>query len=209
MFRHRLHDYLLAILLFAGAVQAADDPFTFAPPEGWRPERIPFPLGFAPEMEYRGFEELRFGPGMFKPGSETYWTYAFFWWVDGKQEFDAETLKRDLERYYKGLSRAVGGSRNLRLDLAKVSAKVTAADSRTANGAEIHKVRHTAELKTYDAFVTGKLLDLRAEISVRHFPGVNRTWVWFSVAPKAAPQSVWKTMRSARESFRVRPTKRK
>ncbi len=129
--------------------------------------------------------------------------------MEGKQEFDAKTLKRDLEVYYKGLSRAVGGSRNLRLDLDKVSAKVTAADSRAANGAGMHKVRHTAELKTYDAFATGKLLDLRAEISVRHFPGVNRTWVWFSVAPKAAPPSVWKTMRSARNSFRVRTTKRK
>ncbi len=205
--RCRLRAAVLAVLLFSGAVaQAADDPFTFSPPKGWCPERIPFPFGFAPEMKYRGFEELRFGPGMFKPGSETYWTYAFFWWVEGRQDVDEKTLKRDLERYYKGLSGAVGGSRNLRLDLTKVTARVMAADSKNANGSGIHQVRYTADLKTYDAFATGRLLDLRAEICVHHFPGPDRTWVWFSVAPKSADAAVWKTMRSMRDSFRIRPT---
>ena len=195
------------MLLLVGAfslVSAAEDPFRFAAPRGWRSERIPFPLGFAPKMKYQGFEELRFGPGMFQPGSETYWTYTFFWWLEGNQKVDAKTLKRDLEIYYKGLSRAVGGSRKLQLDLDRVTAKVTTPDPKDADGSGFHKVRHAAELKTYDAFTTGKLLSLRAEISVHYFPKLDRTWVWFSVAPKSADTTAWKTMRSMRDSFAVR-----
>ena len=183
----------------------AADPFTFSPPRNWRPERIPFPLGFAPEMKYRGFEELRFGPGMFQPGSETYWTYAFFWWLEGEQKVDENTLKRDLEIYYKGLSKAVGGSRNLRMALEKVSATVVASKpGGEESGKGLHEVRHTARLKTYDAFATGELLDLRVEISHHYFPGLDRTWVWFNVAPRSAKASVWKTLRAMRDSFAAR-----
>lgn len=208
MLHKRLNACALAMLVFtlglAGAT-AAEDPFTFSPPKNWRPERIPFPLGFAPDMKYRGFEELRFGPGMFQPGSKTYWSYGFFWWLEGKQKVNEATLKRDLEIYYKGLSKAVGGSRKLQLDLEKVSAKVKAAESESnETGKGIHKIRYTADLKTHDAFATGKLLELRAEISVHYFPELDRTWAWFSVAPKAADASVWKTMRTMRDSFSVR-----
>jgi len=203
----RIRRATLALLLLGGAAlqtDAAEDPFTFTAPKAWRSERIPFPLGFAPAMTYRGFEELRFGPGMFQPASETYWTYAFFWWLKGNQPIDKTTLKRDLEVYYKGLSRAVGGSRNLNLDLTKVSAAVTRSDADETNGSGIHKVRYKADLQTYDAFATGKLLELRAEISVHYFPKLDRTWVWFNVAPKAAKDSHWKTMRSMRDSFAPR-----
>jgi hypothetical protein len=33
-------------------------------PKGWRFERIDFPLPFAPDLPHRGFEELRFAPGI-------------------------------------------------------------------------------------------------------------------------------------------------
>lgn len=197
---------LAFIILLAGLASspAADDPFAFSAPKGWRPERIPFPLGFAPAMEYRGFEELRFGPGMFKPDSETYWTYGFFWWLEGDQKVDAKSLKRDLEIYYRGLSKAVG-SRNFKIESNEISAEVAKVktDARGA-GKGAHKIQYTAKLKTYDAFVTGKLLDLRVEISKHYYTKLNRTWVWFNVSPKADNQSVWKTMRAMRDSFEVR-----
>ena len=55
------------------------DPFVNETPTGWKPERIPFPLGFAPSPSYTGFEQLYFAPGMFDPRSENYITYLFFW----------------------------------------------------------------------------------------------------------------------------------
>ena len=73
---------LVALLLPIGALtEAAEVPFHLPTPEGWRTETIPFPLEFAPELDYEGVEELRFAPGMFTEGAEDYWTYAFVWWL--------------------------------------------------------------------------------------------------------------------------------
>src|SRR5688500_2734436 len=60
----------------SSASPAADVPFAWPVPAGWRTETIPFPLGFAPTLPYTGIEELRFAPGMFKAGSDDFWTYA-------------------------------------------------------------------------------------------------------------------------------------
>jgi hypothetical protein len=57
-----------------------DVPFVLPTPEGWRTETLHFPLEFAPQLPYQGLEELRFSPGMFKPGREDFWTYAFVFW---------------------------------------------------------------------------------------------------------------------------------
>ena len=43
---------------------------------------IPFPLDFAPNLPYRGTEELRFAPGFFDPSAAGSWSYAFVWFVD-------------------------------------------------------------------------------------------------------------------------------
>ena len=51
--------------------ELAEIPFSMPTPEGWRTETIPFPLEFAPELEYEGLEELRFAPGMFDAAAAT------------------------------------------------------------------------------------------------------------------------------------------
>ncbi len=38
-------------------------------PQEWEFEYLEFPLAFAPDLEYNGFEELRFAPGMFDTAS--------------------------------------------------------------------------------------------------------------------------------------------
>lgn len=42
--------------------------------DGWKGETIPFPLGFAPDLPYRGVEELRCPPGFFEPNSSHFWS---------------------------------------------------------------------------------------------------------------------------------------
>ena len=50
--------FLIPLLSLAPLATARDEllPST---PEGWQYERIDFPLAFAPELDYEGFEELR------------------------------------------------------------------------------------------------------------------------------------------------------
>lgn len=103
---------VLSVLPF-GSVNSAQDSerpalkyFTDVP-EGWRSEVLPFPLSFAPELDYQGVEELLFAPGMFKPEAPDFFSYAFLWIADGEKLPNEEKLKKDLDLYYYGLQKAV------------------------------------------------------------------------------------------------------
>ena len=71
----------LTVVSSSAAQERVDVPFYLPTPDGWRTETIPFPLDFAPELEYEGLEELRFSPGMFAEMKTDFWSYAFVWWV--------------------------------------------------------------------------------------------------------------------------------
>lgn len=197
-----IRNVLLLLTLASALSLPAADPFTYKSPKGWRHERIPFPLGFAPELEYQGFEELRFGPGMFQPKSDTYWTYAFFWWVKGDAPITAASLKTDLTSYYLGLSHAVGSGRGLKIAPEKITVKLKPT-IRTKS--KPTSPIFSGTLQTYDAFATGKLLKLNFEVSRSYFKESDHTWVFFSVSPLKPDNNVWKQMHAFRDSFRVKP----
>ena len=67
---------LLQLLLACATAVVPQDPPLVQVPEGWRHERLDFPLSFAPELEFRGFEDLSFAPGMFALNSDSYFSYA-------------------------------------------------------------------------------------------------------------------------------------
>jgi hypothetical protein len=177
------------------------DPFNFSAPKDWRSERIPFPLDFAPKLNYKGFEELRFAPGMFDPKSDTYFTYTFFWWLDGEPIITPEQLERDLVNYFQGLTSAVGKSKGKEYDLSKVRAKVTPlAESETKLP---YKTKYyQAVVDTYDPFASQNLLTLNMEISLWDCDVSKNRVAFFSVSPKAKDQAVWKAMQDIRDSFR-------
>ncbi len=193
---------LILLLALSGTLRAAD-PFTFDAPKDWRPERIPFPLGFARELKYQGFEELRFGPGMFRPGAETYWTYVFFWWLEGDVPITRTSLEKDLLTYYRGLSKAVGRGRNLKIQPEKITATLQAVAAPEPDASRFAPL-FTGSLRTYDAFQTGRLLDLNLEVSRHHFAGADRTWIFFSVSPHARNSKNWLPLRRIRDSFKLR-----
>ncbi|MEW6736070.1 MAG: hypothetical protein AB1489_32555, partial [Acidobacteriota bacterium] len=174
---------------------ATNDPFIFTAPKDWRSERIAFPLDFAPEIKYQGFEELRFAPGMFNVKSDSYFTYTFFWWLEGKPEITSVELEKDLVSYFKGLCNAVGRSRGLNLDLSKVHATVQAATTKSQTQ------QYNAVVETYDPFNSGNLLSLNLEISARHCNKSNHTCIFFLVSPKSTESDLWRQLREIRDSF--------
>ncbi|MGL6267834.1 MAG: hypothetical protein ACRC2O_07895, partial [Chitinophagaceae bacterium] len=59
-------------------------PYTLPVPKDWTIERFPIPISFAPQIPYRGVEDIRFTPGWGKKISEEYWSYAFLWYLEGE-----------------------------------------------------------------------------------------------------------------------------
>jgi hypothetical protein len=117
-------------------------------PAGWRAEVIPFPLDFAPSLPHRGFEEIRFAPGMFDPAAPGYWSYAFVWRTDDDAVLDETALGSELTVYFRGLIAAVDDKQRV-----KAPDQIVA---RAVRDGERFKL--TAHI--FDAFKTAQPVDL-------------------------------------------------
>lgn len=107
---------MLAACSSSGPYPTYDPPRLETPwlvPDGWKHELIPFPLGFAPSLQYTGVEEIRFAPGFFKPAEPGYWAYAFVWRLEGYPPFDAATVSAELTTYFRGLIDAVDENKEI------------------------------------------------------------------------------------------------
>jgi hypothetical protein len=168
-------------------------PFYMPVPEGWRTETIPFPIDFAPGLDYEGIEELRFAPGMFQEGSEDFWTYAFVWWIPEETEIHPERLAADLEAYFSGLAIAVADSRGF--DASAGTYDVTIDE----DGKDIGEgLMGTA--KIFEPFVTGKALTLNIRVNV--IPCGEEKAVFFEISPQPAGHPVWSSLQEIRSGFR-------
>lgn len=117
-------------------------------PQGWRSEVIRFPLDFAPSLPHRGYEDLRFPPGMFDPAAPGYWSYAFLWRTDDAAELDATVLASELTTYFRGLIAAVD-------DKHRITARDDIAVQATADGSRFALTAHI-----FDAFKTAQPVTL-------------------------------------------------
>jgi hypothetical protein len=167
-------------------------------PADWRFERIDFPLSFAPELKYQGFEELRFAPGMFNAESETYFTYIFAMKITDDAALDAAELKSLLETYFRGLCRTVAKEKKFDVDVSKISAQVQADQSKAQTA------RHfRAAVESFDPFVTGKPLTLNLEMIVID-AGRTDHRIFAAISPKPIDSPIWKLLRTLKGQFQER-----
>lgn len=195
-------DTCLSLLLAIASGEPAARPELLpnTPPD-WRFERIEFPLPFAPELTYDGFEELRFAPGMFDAQSETYFTYIFAMKITNEISIDGKLLKSLLETYFRGLCRTVAKGTDFDIDTSKISAKVHEEHHEAPQSR-----RFTVLLDSYDPFVTGKTLKLYLEVVVvaRHR---NDHRIFAAVSPKPTGDPVWKLLRKLKQEFQEHATR--
>jgi hypothetical protein len=188
----------LSLIFLAASGEPASTPELLpkAPPE-WRFERIDFPLSFAPELRYDGFEELRFAPGMFDAKSKTYFTYIFTMKITTEATFDAKAIKSLLETYFRGLCKTVAKETDFKIDGSKISATVH------EDHYEAKSSRHfTVTLDSYDPFVTGKPLKLRLEMIVVEKNKAEHR-IFAAVSPKPETSPVWKLLRKLKRRFQT------
>ena len=185
---------LLALTTFLGPGGPAgpDDLLPETPP-GWRYERMDLPLAFAPELEYEGFEELRFAPGMFEPDSDSYFSYVFAIRIEEALSADADFLRTFLERYYLGLCRSVAESRELEVDLSGFSVTVVPEDATSMRPIE-------ATIEMVDAFGSGAPLTLAVELHTH--AGPEHTEVLGLASPLPRDASVWDDLRAVGDAWR-------
>ncbi len=152
-------------------------------PADWRAETIPFPLAFAPDIDLKGVAELRFAPGMFEPDRETFFTYAFVWWLEGEPQLNQAQLEQILLRYFSGLYQAV--SKKEVKDTSSFAVSLT-------EEPEAEGMRHFSGTATWiDPFATEEPLTLNIKIAQWPCPNQQRTMVYSTLSPTPRDHVVW------------------
>lgn len=110
--------FLLLAASLAPSAPATEEPekqpFTVPTPKGWGKETIALPPSFAPDVKWKGTEELRFAPDWMKAESKTFFSYALLFWLPDDQKVDSKTMEAELLAYYRGLAKAVLESKKRR-----------------------------------------------------------------------------------------------
>ena len=120
---------LSALLLTPSAADQPEKepPYQVPTPKGWAEETIALPPAFAPDMKWKGTEELRFAPGMFRADAPDFFSYALLFWLPDDTEISAKVMERELLAYYRGLAAAVLKSKKQEVDTKAFTLTITAA----------------------------------------------------------------------------------
>ncbi|WP_299681499.1 hypothetical protein [uncultured Dokdonia sp.] len=151
----------------------------------WRSEQLTFPIAFAPSLDYKGIEEVRFAKGWGTPESEEFWTYTFLWYLDEDPSVTATHLEKDIEAYFNGLMALVGKGSGL-TDIP--NANVVFVPENSNEGSYIGKA------KIFDAFFTKDIQTLNIKAVSGFCEKTNKYTVLFTFSPKTFDHSIWKTL---------------
>jgi hypothetical protein len=201
---HKLICCLGVVLLTANIAVADDLPaVTLEAPKEWRPERIDLPPGFAPDMKAKGYETIRFAPGMFRADSDSFFSYVIVFVLAGDPP-DKETLERELLTYYRGLAKAVGSGRGLTIDTDAFTLELKQPDGAGNDDDRDDETTKTwiGTLNWVEPFVTGDAQELRIEIGAGPIEGHMASHVTMCISPQPADAAIWETMHGVRDSVK-------
>ena len=182
---------LISIALFAQNQTAQ----LLKEPANWQFERFALPPEFAPNIPYKGVEELRFSPGMFVKDSSNYFTYAFVAELDNINSISQDDIKNYLLGYFKGLCGNTAKQRNLSIDTSKITVSV---DKDESTGKDVH---YNATLGIFGVFADGAPVRLNMEIKVMNDKAVSIIYLVFIASPLNKTDKVWATLRSIQNNF--------
>ncbi|MEY2900933.1 MAG: hypothetical protein RLY89_39 [Bacteroidota bacterium] len=172
-----------------------EPPYSLEIPAGWEVERFPIPISFAPKILYKGVEDFRFAPGWSKQASTEYWSYAFLWYLDGKQNLTANIIETNLKEYYTGLiavnkrDASINNFKDVRTLFKQVATQQ--GDVKTFNGS----------IYMLD-YMSNKPISLYCKVHLRSCEGQNKTFIFYQLSPKDYTDKVWLSLDGLWTGFR-------
>lgn len=174
-------------------------PYKLDIPAGWDTEHFSLPPQFAPQITYKGTEDLRFAHGWADSASEEHWTYAFLWWLDGRSQLTADGLQNCLKDYYTGLIGSNVGPRKIpteKLFPVKVSIHIVSTPTpgdRTTFAGNIHMLN----------YLTQTPITLYVLIHWKYLRSPDHTAVFFEVSSKPMDHRVWQHLNDLNKGLRL------
>lgn len=186
------------VLVISCSLKAQLPSYTLPVPQGWKTEKFTLPPAFAPEVNLKGKEDIRFMPGWSKATASDYWSYAFLWLVGGKPALDTRILGAYMAAYYNGLYLSNLGTKP------KPKPGFTSALFTKENTADGDKDTFIGSVTTLN-FLDGKPLDLHVRVHVRKEPSAAATAMLFEISPKPLTDHVWVDLRNLTRQFQPLP----
>jgi len=151
-------------------------------PDNWQSEIIPFPLGFAQEIDFEGFEDLRFAPGWNDPNSQEFWTYMFVWYVEMGPPMTEKKLTEYFKQYYDGLM-GVNESKRDSTNANQLT-ETLCLFVKTDKG-------FSGKMRTFDRFFTKDYITLNIKVKESFCPETNKQIIRFDISPKDFDNEAW------------------
>jgi len=203
-----LRPILLGTVLLAATAtgQPEKPPYQVPEPKGWNKESIDLPpKDFAPDMKWKGKEEIRFAPGMFKADAPDFFSYAFLFWLPDGQKIDSKTMEQELLTYYRGLSKAVLASKKQKVDVTAFKLSIKDAKEKTGKRASGETfTAYVGELTWVEPFATTEAQTLHFEIHTWAAEKHKHQCVFVCVSPQHEEAEVWTKLREIRDGTTFR-----
>ena len=175
------------LVAFSIGVKAQENkPEILMEPSTWEFEKFPLPPSFATAITYKGFEELRFAPGMFKKDAHDYFTYVFVAQIDSSVIISQDDVKNYLVNYYKGLCAVTAKDRKLVIDTSKINAAVYRRKKSTTN-----YTTYDAVINLFGVFADGAPVTLNMEVSLIKNAPAKKSWLFFIASPLNKKDETW------------------
>lgn len=136
----------------------------------WQKEVFKFPIGFAQEINYQGYEEAFFPANWAKKDSIEFWSYIFVWKVNEQPTVSPHKLETNLKTYFKGLME-------------------NDAEVKLYKGEKKNFYRGT--IKTTDRFFTKEEMTLNVTIEHHYCTEEKQSLILFRFSPRNYTHKVW------------------
>ena len=195
-------------LLMTATLLVADEKNSakLAAPEGWSGETIELPPGFAPDMKLKGSEHIRFAPGMMKPASDSFFSYAFVFELQSKPDLTDAVVKEEFLKYYRGLCMKVLDGKAPDADPSKFTLELQRlkSDAKLPPNEKDAPALYTGTLDWVEPFTTKKPQKLNLEI--RTWTSTDRNYLFACVSPQARETAIWKQLHAIRDAYLKKQT---
>ncbi len=174
-------------------------PYDLPIPQGWTIERFLIPISFAPQILYKGVEDIRFTPGWSNVKSDEYWTYAFLWYLDGSPKVDAKIIAANLKAYYTGLIEI--NREGYKVPVEKlIPVRTTFKETKTYKG---DKKTYTGTIEMLD-YMQQKPITLNCIAHLKFCSGENKTTLFYKLSPKPFAHNNWVSLNQLWREFKCR-----
>ena len=148
----------------------------------WTKEVFKFPIHFAPELNYVGFEEAYFPKDWSNQNSPDYWSYVFVWNIEGNVTINEAVLENELQLYFDGLMNVVNKDKDFEVPKSTIVFVKSLEE------------KYKGKVRLYNAFHTKRMMTLNSLVNIFYCEEQGKTLVLFRFSPSDFDSEIWKTL---------------